>query len=65
MLEVSPSHSFSVNPGASDYLYTLRTFQPMTKGGKALSLKAYADGNNRRLFFEGCLEEFIQIFGKN
>jgi len=50
--------------GASDYLYTLKSFTD-EEGWEGFILKAYADGNNHRLFFEGCLEDFIKIFGKN
>jgi len=48
----------------SDYLYTLKPFTD-EEGWEGFILKAYADGNNHRLFFEGCLEDFIKIFGKN
>ena len=55
----NPSHQ-----SFSDYLYILEPSED-DEEREEFTLKAYAAGNNHRLFFEGCLEEFIQIFGKN
>lgn len=58
-------HSYTSSYNSfSDYLYIL---EPLTdeEGWEGFILKAYADGNNRRLFFEGCLKDFIKVFGKN
>ena len=49
----------------SDYLYVFTPSEEEEEDETSMILKAYRGGNNPRLFFEGSLESFIDIFGKN
>ena len=55
----------SYKSSCSDYLYILDPSKEEREVEEVFILKAYRNGNNPQLFFEGALEDFILTFGKH